>query len=107
MNERVRMIEVDEATAKALEARAAACGITVSELLADLAGVHDEPWAEDLERMRAAGEGPWSPEVLSEDEQRLAEFERTREGVPWEEVSAWMRSWGTPHELPPPKMRKL
>jgi hypothetical protein len=57
--------------------------------------------------MRSDGEGPWSPEVLAEDRRRLAEFERTREGVPWEDVKAWMLSWGTANELPPPKPRKL
>jgi hypothetical protein len=58
-------------------------------------------------KVRTAGEGPWSPEALAEDARRFAEFERTREGVPWEEVKAWMETWGTPHELPPPKPRKL
>ena len=57
--------------------------------------------------MRAAGKGPWAPEVLAEDSRRLAEFQRDRWGVPWEEVVAWMHSWGTPDELPPPKVRKL
>lgn len=45
---------------------------------------------------------PWAPEILAEDARRLEEFERTREGVPWEEVRAWMQSWGTGSELPPP-----
>jgi hypothetical protein len=57
--------------------------------------------------LRAKGEGPWSPEALEEDERRLAEFERTRMGVPWDEVKAWMRSWGKPNELPMPKSRKV
>lgn len=46
-------------------------------------------------------------EVLNEDARRLAEFERTRLGVPWDEVKAWMQSWGTTDELPAPKPRKL
>ena len=50
-----------------------------------------------------AGVGPWAPEILAEDPRRLAEFERTREGVPWSEVKAWMQSWGKSNELPPPK----
>jgi hypothetical protein len=50
---------------------------------------------------------PWSPESLAEDARRLAEFERTRMGIPWDEVKAWMESWGTANELPPPKARKL
>jgi hypothetical protein len=57
--------------------------------------------------LRAKGEGPWSPEALEEDERRLAEFERTRMGVPWDEVKVWMQSWGKPNELPMPKPRKL
>jgi hypothetical protein len=52
-------------------------------------------------------EDPWSPESLAEDARRLAEFERTRMGVPWDEVKAWMESWRTANELPPPKPRKL
>ena len=59
-----------------------------------------------LAEMRDKCEGPWSLEAL-EDERRLLEFARTREGVPWEEVESWMRSWGMPNELPAPKPRKL
>jgi len=57
--------------------------------------------------MRAAGRGPWAPEILAEDARRLAAFQNTREGVPWKEIKAWKQSWGTPSELPPPKPRKL
>jgi hypothetical protein len=52
-------------------------------------------------------EDPWSPEALEEDERRLAEFERTRMGVPWDDVKAWMQSRGKPNELPMPKLRKI
>ena len=78
--------------------------MTVSELLADIA-CNLEALPADLAEMRDKGEGPWSPETL--DERRLAEFERTREGVPWEEVKTWMRSWGTPNEIPAPKRCEL
>jgi predicted transcriptional regulator len=61
----------------------------------------------DLAEMRNKSEGPWSLEALEEDARRLVEFERAREGVPWEEVKDWLRSWGTPNELPAPKARKL
>jgi hypothetical protein len=27
--------------------------------------------------------------------------------VPWDEVKAWMESWGKPNELPMPKPRKV
>lgn len=106
MNVKLRTIEVDDRTAALLEARAAARGVSVAELLADLAG-NEEGLPADLADMRAKGEGPWSPEALQEDARRLAEFERTREGVPWDEVEAWMQSWGSPDELPAPKLRKL
>jgi hypothetical protein len=103
---KVRKIEIDEQAADLLEARAAARGLTMSELIADLAFAEDVlPPA--LEGMREEGRGPWAPEILAEDERRLAEFARTREGVPWSEVKAWMESWGTANELPVPKARKL
>jgi hypothetical protein len=105
MNERVR-IEVDEATALLLEARAAARGMTVAELIAELAGTR-EALSADLQVLRDAGDGPWAPEILAEDARRLADFHRTRQAVPWDDVRAWMQTWGTPHELPVPKPRKL
>jgi len=106
MNIKVRKIEVDVETADLLEARATARGISVAELLADLA-CNEGVLPADLGAMRTSGEGAWSPEALEEDARRLAEFERTRMGAPWDEVKAWMQSWGTPNELPPPKSRKL
>ncbi len=106
MNVKVRTIEVDMQTAELLEARAIARGMTVSELLADIA-CNEEVLPADLAEMRAKGEGPWSAEALEEDARRPAEFERTRMGVPWDDVKTWMESWGTPNELPAPKPRKL
>lgn len=106
MNVKLRTVEIDAETADVLEARAAARGMTLSELLADLAGA-GQILSPALQAMNASGEGPWAPEVLAEDARRLAEFERTREGVPWDEVKAWMQSWGTPDEIPAPTPRKL
>jgi hypothetical protein len=106
MNVKVRKIEVDVETADLLEARATARGMSIAELLADIA-CNEKVLPADLAAMRTRGEGPWSPEALEEDARRLAEFEHTRMGVPWGEVKAWMRSWGTSNELPPPKSRKL
>jgi hypothetical protein len=63
-------------------------------------------WGSQSE-LRAEGKGPWSPEALEEDERRLAEFDRTRMGLPWDEVKAWMQNWGEPNELPMPKPRKV
>lgn len=105
MSTPVRKIEVDEATAALLDARAQARGLTVAQLLAELAGQSAESLPDELARQRDAGEGPWSPDALAEDARRLAEFQRTRQGAPWEDVSAWLRSWGAEGELPPPKPR--
>jgi len=106
MNAKFRNIEVDVETAELLEARAAARGISVAELLADLAS-NDAALPAKLTRMRTSGEGPWSAEAIAEDSRRLADFERTRMGAPWQDVRAWLESWGTPKELPAPKRRKL
>jgi hypothetical protein len=106
MKSTLRTIEVDERTAEVLQARAMARGMSVPEFLADIAA-NAEVLPADLALLRTKGEGPWSRGALSEDALRLAEFERVREGVPWNEVEAWMRSWGTPAELPPPVPRKL
>ena len=106
MNVKVRKIEVDAETAALLEARAAALGMSVSDLLAELAG-NQNLLPADLAAMRASSEGPWSAQALAEDARRLAEFEQNRTGVPWDEVEAWMESWGQPNELPRPKPRKL
>ena len=106
MNVKIRKIEVDAETADLLEARAAARGMSVAALLADIA-CNESILPPAFAQMRANGQGPWSTEALAEDARRLAEFERTRMGVPWDEVKAWMQSWGAPNELPTPKPRKL
>lgn len=106
MNARLRKIEIDVETAEALEAQATARGLSLQELLADLARMNRDVPVE-LETMRSSGRGPWAPEVLAEDTRRLADYERTGEGVPWAEVLTWMQSWGSSQELPPPKPRKL
>lgn len=105
MNAKVK-IEIDAQTADLLKARAAARGMSIGDFLADLAG-GENLLPPALEAMRIAGDGPWSPETLAEDARRLAEFHSTREALPWDDVKAWMLSWGTPGELPAPKPRKL
>jgi hypothetical protein len=54
MGVKVRNLQVDAKTAELLEARAAARGLSVAELLADLAAA-DEALPPDLEAMRNAG----------------------------------------------------
>src|SRR5262249_4674027 len=106
MTVKIRNIQVDAETAELLEARAAARGLSVSEFLADLAAA-DEALPPKLEAMRIAGTGPWAPDVLAEDASCIAAFKNDREGVPWDEVEAWMKTWGTPQERPAPSSRKL
>ena len=103
---KTRKIEVDEHTADVLEARAQASGMSVAALVADLTEANDENSAW-LDKLREEGRGPWTPEILAEDARRLEEFNRTRMGVPGEEVAAWAASLGTANELPPPKPRKM
>lgn len=40
---------------------------------------------------------------IAEDRRRLENFRRTREAIPLHDVKAWVESWGTDKELPPPK----
>jgi hypothetical protein len=101
-----KTVELDAETVAVLEARAKARGLSIAELIADLVD-SDAALSPGMEAMRAGGRGPWAPEILAEDARRLAEFQRSREGVPWQEIKAWMQSWGTANELPPPKSRKL
>jgi len=106
MNTKRRTVEIDSDTADLLMARAEARQMSVAELIADLAN-NEAALPAELAAMRARGEGPWSPEVLEEDARRLAEFDATRRGVPWAEARAWLESWGTESELPPPVSRPV
>lgn len=101
-----RQIAVDPETADLLEQRAAARGVSVSRLVADLV-VAEAALSADIAAIREAGEGPWSPEMLEDDMRRSTAFEQSRLGVPWNEMESWLRSWGSPEERPPPKPRKL
>jgi hypothetical protein len=102
---KVCQIEVEAHVADELSYRAQERGVSVSDVVADL--MREQPWSTDLEKMRAEGRGPWSPEALAEDAAAWREYERDGIGVPWEDVKAWMESLGTPNELPPPVPRKL
>ncbi len=45
-----------------------------------------------------------NPDV-SEDRRRLDAFNRTRQAVSLDDVKAWVASWGSERELPPPQPR--
>lgn len=80
----MRKIEVDEGTAVVLERRAADRGLSVADLLAELAAepvdVSEEELAE-LDRIAAAADEPGGK-------------------VPHEEVVRWLETWGTPSYKP-------
>jgi hypothetical protein len=106
MNVKVRNIEVDVETAERLEARAAARGMSVSELLTEIASGED-PASAYMSGTGAIDNNPWSPAAFEEDARRLAEFDHTRMGVPWEEIKSWMETWGNATERSPPIPRKM
>lgn len=100
-------MELETATAEALEREAKARGLSLGEFLKDILLRTPDPAPADLEAMRAQGCGPWSPEALAQDARSFEEFKRTGLGVPFEEIVAWTNSWGTDEELPLPKPRRL
>jgi hypothetical protein len=60
------------------------------------------------EAQRAAEALGWSEsDDPAIDEAIAADYDRTGIAVPWEEVRAWMKSWGSENELPAPIARKL
>jgi len=75
-------IEVDKHTADVLQMRAAELGVTVPQLIAELATLDSAP--------REA-----EPDEIAELDRRYA---RAPEGsrVPHERVVQWLRTWGTP-----------
>ena len=65
---------------------------------------HDHPTRLDVEIDQA-----WADEEIDEaaeaaaDEEGLADIAAGRT-ISWEAVQCWLRSWGTPDELPPPQV---
>jgi hypothetical protein len=76
-------IEIDERTADVLHARAAELGVTVSELVAELATLDSEPFAVDADG-------------IAELDRRWKKIEAGQPTVPHERVVRWLRTWGTP-----------
>jgi len=85
-----RTFDLDSDTDARLTALAAEKGQDAAAVVAD---------AVDLLDSVVNIEGP----DVEEDLRRFREFERTGEAVPWEEVKAWVESWGTPNEHPRPQ----
>lgn len=89
-----RTIELDEQRNARLQELAAERGQDASAVVEDALTLLDSV---------LAIEGP----DVEEDLRRLRRFERTGEAVPLDEVKAWIESWDTADELPPPEARKL
>jgi predicted transcriptional regulator len=82
-----RTIEVDEATAAALESRAAERGLSVSQLVAEMTAVQS-----------AATVHP-NDEVAELDRQWAA-IKAGESTIPHEKVVRWLQTWGTPSFRP-------
>jgi len=82
-------IEVDEQTAGVLQTRAAELGVTVSELVAELAMLESEPIAIEADD-------------IAELDRRWKAIEGGRRTVPHERVVRWLRTWGTSRFRPWP-----
>jgi predicted transcriptional regulator len=83
MTTKTHTIEVDEATATALQTRAADRGVSVPELVAELAVLETAPLAVD------AGQ-------IAELDRRWAKIEGGEPTVTHERVVQWLETWGTP-----------
>ncbi|MGY4308222.1 putative transcriptional regulator [Bradyrhizobium sp. USDA 4369] len=94
MNMVRRIIEIDATTDARLSQLAAERGQDVAAVLAEAVALLDSV-------VDIAG-----PDV-AEDRRRLDAFKQTRLGVPLDDAKAWVASWGSADELPPPAPRKL
>ena len=80
-------IEIDERTADVLRSRAAELGVTVSELVAELATLGSDPVAVESDE-------------IAELDRRWKKIEGGAPTVPHERVVRWLRTWGTPRFRP-------
>jgi hypothetical protein len=83
MNVKMRKIEIDNATAEALEARATAAGISVRELLAQMVAVDD-----------AAAK--LSSDEMADLDRQWAAVKAGEPTIADEDVVRWLDTWGTP-----------
>jgi hypothetical protein len=83
MNAPKRLIEVDERTAIALEAKAAERGVSVPELVAEMTALATSP------------EAPSADDVV-ELGRRWAAIEADEATVSNDAVVRWLRTWGSP-----------
>ena len=81
-------IEVDQHTADVLQTRAAELGVTVPQLIAELAALDGAPREADAD------------EIAELDRRSATAAEGSR--VPHDRVVQWLRTWGTPRFRPWP-----
>jgi predicted transcriptional regulator len=87
MNDETRTIEIDAATADALEARAAARGVSIREVVAELVAFDDGAVVPDADEM-------------AELDRQWAAIQAGEATVPHEQVARWLETWGTPEFKP-------
>jgi hypothetical protein len=75
-------IEVEERTAELLHTRAAELGVTVSELVAELATLDDDPVVVESHD-------------IAELDRRWTKVEKGPPTIPHDRVVRWLRTWGT------------
>jgi hypothetical protein len=82
-------IEVDEQTAVVLQTRAAELGVTVPELVAELAALESEPVTVD-------------DDAIAELDRRWKKVQNSAGAVSHDRAVRWLRTWGTPRFQPWP-----
>lgn len=82
-----RTIEVDDATAAALESRAAEVGLSVAELLAEMVAAQGAP-------------SVLSGAEMTELDQQWAAIKAGAPTVAHDEIVRWLDTWGTPRFRP-------
>jgi len=87
MTANVRKIEVDVETAELLEARAKTRGVSVSDLVAQLAVLESATAVTDAEH-------------IAEFDRRWKAVEEGERTIPHDEVVRWLETWGTPEFRP-------
>jgi predicted transcriptional regulator len=80
---KTQTIEIDDSTASALERRAAERGVTVPELVAELATIAVSPVAVGVDE-------------ITELDRRWKAFEAQGSVASNDEVVRWLQTWGTP-----------
>jgi predicted transcriptional regulator len=90
MDQPTRRIEIDEATARALERRAAEIGISIAAVVSELVLLDQQPT-----HVSAA--------ELAELDRRWASVKAGEATVPHEKVAEWLKTWGEPDSKPWPE----